>query len=411
MDNFFVGRQPVIDYEGNLVAYDLFYRAGNEKNTSQRAKASTLVAAVLNTFGSKGMLGERRGFVEVDRKFLLSELILSTPKELFVFALHDDIVIDRALVERVRQLVAEGYLFAIHDITVRTGSLKRLSYLFSYIRYFKINMQGFTEQYLVRLKEVLSEYPLEIVATHVDDHMQYAVCKSVGYPLIQGLYFSEPVLVENSSYDPNQFAVIRIYNLLLDDTVTIEEIVKAFESNHALTLQLMQYINSSAFSFKANIASIAQVLTLLGRKPLAQWLMLLIYGKSMNNSVNQLPLLLMVMTRTELMTGLMKLIWPNASKEIQGKAFFVGVMSLSSTVFSVPLRLILKEMSISEDVRLALLDKEGLLGRMLMQVQAIEKYDIVEMMAFAKEFEISVAAMQSLMTETIQSVNKFEQTI
>lgn len=408
MNNFFVGRQPIIDHKGNLVAYDLFYKAENENTTSSRAKTSTLVASVLNTFGSKGILGERRGFIEIDKTFLLSELILSTPKDLFVFALNDDIVVDRTLIERVSQLHAEGYLFAIHDITVKTGSLKRLAYLFPYLNYFKINIKGFTEQYLAKIKEVLSDYTLEIIATHVDEQMQYAVCRSVNYPLIQGLYFSEPVFVENSSFDPNQFAIIRIYNLLLNEEVEIDEIVKAFESNHALTLQLMQYINSSAFGIKTTISSISQMLTLLGRKPLTQWLMLLIYGKSMNHSANQLALLLMVMTRTEMMVGLLKLICPNASKEMQGKAFFVGVMSLSSTVFSVPLRLILKEMNLSEDVREALLESGGLLGEILKQVQAIEKYNIAKTLLFAKKFEISVASIQKLMTETIRSVNDFE---
>lgn len=411
MDNFFVGRQPIIDHAGNLVAYDLFYKAEDEKNASERAKTSTLVSAVLNTFGTKGMLGERRGLIAIDRQFLLSELILSTPKELFVFALHDDILVDQTLLERVRRLRAKGYLFAMNDITVRTGSLKRLAHLFPYLSYFKIDMKGFTEQYLVKLKEVLFVHPLELIATNIDERMQYALCKSIGITFIQGLYFSEPVFVENSSFDPNQFAVITIYNQLLDESVPIEDIVRSFETNHALTLQLMQYINSSAFDFKIDIASIQHVLTLLGRKPLAQWLMLMIYGKSLNQSRDQLPLLLMVMTRTELMVGLLKLIWPNASKQVEGKAFFVGVMSLSSTVLSVPLRLILKEMSISEDVKEALLDKEGMLGEMLVQVQAIEKYDIVAIMVFARKFEISAVSMKRLMTKTIESVNAFERSM
>jgi len=411
MENFFVGRQPIIDHQGELVAYDLFYQAGGQKEVSSRAQTSTLISAVLNTFGSKGMLGERRGFVTIDRTFLLSDLILSTPKELFVLAFLPDIQIDRDVIERVKRLRDEGYLFSLHDVTVTTGSLQRLAYLFPYLSYLKVDLRGFTEQYLMRLKEVLSVHPIEIIATHVDERMLYALCRSVGYPLIQGLYFSEPVLMENSSFDADQFAIIRIYNQLLDDDIPLEDVVKAFETNPALTIQLMHYINSSAFHFKIEIASVQHVLTLLGRKPLAQWLMLLIYGKSLNQSSEQLPLLLMVMTRTELMVGLLKLIWPNASKQIQGKAFFIGVMSLSSTVLSVPLRLILKEMSISEDVRQALLEKEGMLGEILSQVQAIEKYDIVSMMAFAKKFEISAISMQRLMTKAIESVNAFEKSM
>lgn len=411
MKEFFVGRQPIIDHQGTLVAYDLFYQTTSAKEVSSRAKTSTLLSSVLSTFGTKSILGERRGLVTIDRQFLLSDLILSTPKELFVFSLMSDVLIDKEILLRVKTLREEGYVFALHDITTRTGSLKRLAYLFPYLSFLKVDMRGFSEQYLIRLKEVLSIHPIEIIATHVDDRMLYALTQSVGFPLIQGLYFAEPVLMENSSFESDQFSIIRIYNQLLDDSIPIEDIVRAFESDHALTIQLMQYINSSAFHFNIEIASVQHVLTLLGRKPLAQWLMLLIYGKSMNRSSEQLPLLLMVMTRTELMVGLLRLIWPNASKQIVGKAFFVGVMSLSSTVLAVPLRLILKEMSISEDVRQALLEKEGMLGEILSQVQAIERYDIVAMMAFAKKFEISAVAMQTLMTKTIENVNAFEKSM
>ena len=406
MDDFMLGRVPVIDETGGIVAYDLFYSANDHGEESDRAKSSMLMSAVMNTFGSKKVLGGRPGFIRIEQKFLMNDLILSSPKELFVYALSHTIEANGEVLERLKMLHAAGYRFALDNLNRRTGTLKRLLPLLPYVSYVKIDISDFTEQYLVKLTGVLEHFPMEVIACGVEDHMQYAVGKSAGCSLFSGYYFAEPVLMENPSYAPNLYSVIHLYNMLLRDT-GIEELVREFETNQPLTMQLLQYINSSMFNFRQEIASIHHVVTLIGRKPLGNWLMLVIYGKSLNRSTYQRPLMLTAIGRTRMMTGLLKLM-RSGDRELEEKAFFVGVMSLASTVFAMPLRMILRDMHISEDIEEALMKRKGLLGALLLQVEAIEKFDKLAIIKFASDHDIPLGAIYRMVASTMEYVHSFE---
>ena len=405
-----IGRSPIIDHEGNIEAYDLHYHLAENDISSARSKSSMLINAVINTFGAKNLLGGRRGFVHVDRKFLLSDTIYSAPKELFVFAIDTKIEIDELLLERLSQLKEKGYFFSLDNMTFSMGPLKRLEPLLEYLDYFKVNTSEFSEVYLSKLLNALSCYDMKIVACKVEDSMQYAISQSIHAPYVQGDYFAEAVIMEKPAFDAQLFNVIQIYNKILSDA-SVSELVKAFESSPGLTLQLMQFMNSAAFSFKSDISSITQMITLVGIKPLSRWLLLQIYGKSMNHSKYQAPLLLKVIGRTELMQGLYRLIDENVTSDRISQAYFVGVMSLASTVFSVPLRMILKEMSISEEVKNALLNQEGVLGELLTMIRFIEKFNPQEIENFATKHNISEQRIHNLLLDTMQHIDELENSI
>jgi EAL and modified HD-GYP domain-containing signal transduction protein len=402
-----LGRTPIINEAGELAAYDLDYSAGANGGVADRAKSSKLISAVLNTFGSKKVLGGRAGIIRIDEKFLLGDMIRSSPKELFVYALCHSTEVGDDVLERVKMLHEAGYRFALDTLRGTSASLKQLASLFPYLDFFKIDISDFPEQYLAKQMEMLGKFPLQVIACGVDDHMQYAVGKSVGCSLFSGYYFAEPVIIENPSYDPDLHSVVHLYNLLLGDC-SIEELVREFETNQPLTMQLLQYINSSMFSLRQEIASVHHVLALIGRKHLGNWLMLLIYGKSLNRSRYQRPLMLTAMSRSMLMTELLKLMRPHAEKALEEKAFFVGLMSLAGTVFSMPLRMILKDMHISEDVADALLEQKGFLGALLLQVEAIETFDKLAIIKFASDSGIALGEIYRTVANTMEYVHGFE---
>ena len=93
---------------------------------------------------------------------------------------------------------------------------------------------------------------------------------------------------------------MKLYRLLMQDE-DIEVIAEEFEKNHGIMIQLLRFINSSIFPFRNRISSIQHLMVLVGRKPLAQWLMLMIYSKSVSKTNDFAPLTLLIRSRTELM--------------------------------------------------------------------------------------------------------------
>ena len=411
MDFHFIGRQPIIDYDGDIFAYDLYFSIAGDKPVSLRASVSTLISTLLNTYGVKNILGERPGFIQIDHTVLLSDMVESIPKEYFILSLLDTTILDKKVYHKITQLHDKGYQLALHDITLNSiPKLKKLKHLFPYISYLKINMKDFSEQYLVKLKKALNPFSIHVIGTHIDSYNLYGTTLGLNFRYVQGNYFSEPESFKHETQDANTFTIIQLYNMLMSD-VEIQELVRMFEIHSDLTLQLLRYINSQHFNLQNHVSSIKQVLTLLGRKALGSWLMLLIYGKSINNSKYQSPLLLMVQNRAMLMGKLFKLIHPNANKEEEGKFFFVAIMSLSSAVMSLPLSLILKDMNLSEELIMALLNHEGILGELLSLVEEIERFEVQKVQVFIEKYHLNPESVFALMRETIMNVNKFEASI
>lgn len=76
MQQFFLARQPILDRNGNLCAFELLFRSGASAAGADVADDTLATAQVmLNAFGGMGIanvLGAYKGFINLDAKFLYS---------------------------------------------------------------------------------------------------------------------------------------------------------------------------------------------------------------------------------------------------------------------------------------------------------------------------------------------------
>lgn len=256
----------------------------------------------------------------------------------------------------------------------------------------------------------LQDQHVKVVATRIEDEFQYQTARELECDLYQGYWFAKPQILENEKFDPAQFNVLKLYNMLLQDT-NIDEITSEFEKNHALSLRLIQFINSANFSFRTRISSIHHILTLVGRKPLSQWLMLMIYSKSVSNEVEVSPLMLMVKNRTELMQNLLRTLKPDVKSNALGEAYLVGVLSLVGSIFKARLEDVLEGIHISDISKNALLHDSGTLGMLYKVVRDIEEYNVPEIVAFSKKYKLAESALQDVILKSIEDVNSFEKSL
>jgi len=408
MKNVYLGRVPILDNNSNLCAYEILYRDTQKKNPStDRHSSASVVSSVLNKFGTHSILGTRQGFVRVDEKFLMSDIIFSIPNQFFVFALLKSVPMSEKVIERVQQLDAKGYSLAINNMALDGDILKKYEPILENISFVKANIDL---EFFPSVKEIIQEmklHDIKVIATLVDDHEVYDFAKELGFDWFQGYYFAQPKILKNAKYEASQMNVLKLYNLLMQD-VNIDEITKEFENNPEITVQLLQFINSGYFHFRQRISSIHHVLTLVGRIAIGQWLMLMIYSKSVSKESTRSPLMLAVKNRTELMENVLKLIQPNVKSNMLGEAYMVGVLSLIGVLFSMNLRDILDSIHISDEVRNALLDDEGLLGEIYALVKETENFDIKAIYRFEKKYKLEHKTIENLVLQSMQEVEKFE---
>jgi EAL and modified HD-GYP domain-containing signal transduction protein len=409
-ESIYLGRQLIVDADDNIFAYEILYRDSQKQSNvvNDRFASASVITSVLNRFGTRSLLGKRRAFVKIDEKFLLNDLILSIPNEFFVFSLLHTVSMNNTVLERVMQLRKKGYLFAINEADLNLEKVVEFEPLLEYLSFYKINIHHDLGKEAKGMIDILKINGIKIIGTKIETLSNFELAKKLGCDFFQGYFFAEPNILENAKYDPGKFDVIRLSNLLMQDT-NIDEIATEFEKNHAITVQLLQFINSGAFHFRSRISSIHRILVLMGRIPVAQWLMLMIYSKSLGKKNDCSPLMLMVKSRTELMENLLKLIQPDARSNALGEAYFVGVLSLIDTIFGVKIEDILEQMYISDEIKEALLHDEGLLGELYALVRDIETFHTEGIAAFTLKYNLQPDAVEKVVIKSIEDVTTFEQ--
>jgi EAL and modified HD-GYP domain-containing signal transduction protein len=413
MEHVYLGRQPILDDNCNLVAYEVLYREGHQNTAagSNRYVSASVVNAVLNKFGTDEILGHRKAFVKIDEKFLMNDLIFTIPTDFFIFSIVH-VKIDEKIIERFEQLKERGYTLAINDIALNEESIQQYVNVLDTLSYVKIDFdKEFSEDSTVKNTiKAFKNYNIKVVATKIETQEEFNLAKEMGCELFQGYFFAEPQIFENNTYDASQANILKLYSLLMDDT-NIDELTTEFEKNHEITLQLIRYINSGAFHFRKKISSIHHILTLVGRIPLAQWLMLMIYSKAVAKGQKVSPLMLMIKNRTEIMEYALKKIEPGARSNLLGQAYFVGVLSLIDSVFDEKLEVILTDMNVDEAVKDALLHHKGMLGDIYRLVKDIETFNTHGIERFVKKYDLKKEMVEQFSLRAMEAVTAFEKSM
>ncbi len=401
----YVARQPILDENSETFAYEILYRDSpkSTKIENDRYASAAVISSILNKFGTKKLLGDKRAFVKIDEKFLLNDIIFSVPKEFFVFSIFSSVVMNERVVERIEQLHSQGYVLAIDNVKLTQEVFEKYFPVLDAFSYCKI----FVEDDAKELVKKLHSQGIKVIGVKIEDEAAHEKAKALACDAYKGYFFAQPKVIENRQYNPTRMAVLRLYNMLMEDR-NIDEAADEFEKNPEITVQLLQFINSAAFSFRKRISSIHHVIVLIGRVQLAKWLMLMIYSKSVASNFEISPLMLMVKNRTELMERILKEIRPDARSNMLGEAYMVGVLSLMDTLFSMPLEEILKNINVSDEVKEALLEDKGLFGDIYKVVRSVEHMDINAIVDFEMKYKLTPNKIKNIIVSCIEEVVKLE---
>lgn len=405
--NVYIARQPILDTNKELFAYELLYRNSNLKSEIKNDRHATVavLSNALNKFGIKNLLGQNKAFIKADKKFLMHDVVFTTPKDYFILALQPTMRITPELQDRIILLNSMGYTLAINDVVLNENIFKNLLNILDFITYIKVDIKTPTDNL-----KVLKDKNIKIIFTKVESHEMYEKAKELNCDYVQGYFFAKPKVLQQKKFNADSLAVIKLCNYIMSDK-SIDEIVKEFEKNHDISINLLRFINTATFNFRHKISSIKQILTLMGRTPLTQWLMLMVY--SSNNSDkqdSQSPLMTLVKSRTNLMVEVSKYIEFEDSEKLASEVYFLGVISLMDTLFNVDIHNILDELNIDNDIKVALLNYEGILGEIYKFAKDIENFNIKDIEDFASKHHIEIDKLEKLTFDVIKNANEVEKT-
>lgn len=367
----FLGRQPILDRHQNIVAYELLFRAGRTGSANVLDDMHATAHVITRAFTEMGIstvLGQHKGFINVHGELLLSDMLELLPRDKVVIELLETIEVTPEIVERCRQLKAMGFTLALDDYTSEDPQFDAL---FDLVDVIKLDYPLVNKQRLPGIVAKLKHRPVKLLAEKIDDHDQAALCQELGFDLFQGYYYARPVILTGKRADPSKLALLRLLGLVLGDADT-REIEQVFKHDPSLSYRLLQLVNSVALGLPQKIDSLRQAIVILGQRQLQRWLQLLLFVPSSGQTDN--PLLQLAATRGKLMELLGARQAPQDT-HYQDRAFIAGILSLLDTLLGMPMTEIAEQINLAPDVRLALLERGGMLGELLALAEKTERGD------------------------------------
>lgn len=374
----YVGRQPILGREQQLLAFALVLQDGMIASEGTGENVDNPLAQAFAAPASEQPLGPYRAFIQVDRDFLLSEVIETLSPALVVLKLKAGLAPTDEVVERCRQLVGKGFVLAVHDNCDTNGEVDRAATLIQLAEIVAIDVAAADAAALAARIGQLRSGNRKLLAQNVETARQLELCQSLGFDLFQGYFFARPALNLSQKLKPAQLSLMRLLALAMEDADT-SEIENAFKHEPGLTLDLLRLTNSAANGLTTRITSLRHAIAVLGRRQLQRWLQLLIYanadsGKTAKDPHALSPLLQLAATRGRLMELLADCVQAG-NREFADQAFMVGILSLMPTLLGMAMAEILAQLPFAQRVGLALTERSGQLGQLLTLVEATERAD------------------------------------
>lgn len=398
-EKFFLGRQPILDRTQKIVGFELLFRTAESLQSAsfldvQMASASVIVGA-LTEFGIQDVLGRHRGFFNVTREMLMSDAVELLPKDRVVIELLETIVVDRDVVERCRTLKSLGFTLALDDHVYSAD----FHDIYEVIDIVKVDVLETPAAALPEMLERLSPWPFTLLAEKVETAEQYRFCSQLGFHLFQGYYFARPVVLRQNKVDIAKIAMLQLMKQVMADT-ELEEIEETFKQNPGLTYNLLRLVNSVAIGLRVRIKTLRHALMVLGMEQLKRWITLALYASNDSNGVHS-PLLEMAATRGKLMELLVLALKGRAGRELADQAFMVGILSLIDVLFDDSMNELVGKLNLVENVKTALLSREGELGVLLLLAQRLEEADFEGVNEQLEESGLDLDQLLSCQLETI----------
>lgn len=395
----FVGRQPIVDRDQRVVGYEILYRASADAQSAVIEDPSQAALQVMaNTFATLGpdaVLGDGRGFFNVNREVLLSDQLEALPTDRVMIEVLECVVVDEAVLRRCKSLAKKGYSLALDDWVPgdERGSL------LPFVKMVKVDLPLVPVKGLRKLVRDLSTHGVSLLAEKVETQDEFDHCLSVGFDLFQGYFFAKPVIVEGASLDASKVILIQLMQLCMADGDT-DALVDQFKQDAKLSLNLLRVVNSAGRAGRVRFETIEEAIMQLGRDQLGRWLSILLYANTETGGLVS-PLFHAAAHRGRLMERIASLQAEQGAAPIDAeRAFMVGMLSLADALLGRPLEELVAELGLADDIAGSLLERAGRLGALLDFAEAVERSEIDKFEPQLGEWSLNLADLQKIENET-----------
>jgi len=404
MVRIFLARQPILDREGRIFAYELLFRSRHTDTARiEDGKKATarVIESLISSFGLRNVIRDRIGFINIDESSDILKVVEILPPERIGFEVLETSVLSEEFFRTLERLKSLGYRLSLDDFVYD----ERFIPFLNLVDYVKIDVLNCTDEAEIeRVLNLIRGSGAKLVAEKVENYGMYKTCLSMGFDYFQGFFFQKPEIVASKTIEPAYAALIKLYNLIATEA-GVGEIEKVFKKFSELSVKLLQLINSAYYALRQPIKSIRHAILMLGYRNILRWILILMYSVR-DEEFGTDPLFEEASIRGFFMENLARKCLKD--REEVEKAFITGVLSLIDVLIGLPIESALEELLVENDIKRALLRREGSLGDLLSLVESAQRGRMAELTPLLERYGLTVTDLLQAQTEAIRIYSELD---
>jgi EAL and modified HD-GYP domain-containing signal transduction protein len=362
-----LSRQPIFQADLKPFGYELLFRYANGESGAISDGAQATAQVIVNGFmevGLDALVGREIAFINFERTLLMGGYCEALPPDRVVLEVLETVAPDAALMKKLDSLRAKGYRIALDDFVCSPDHLP----LLEAADFVKVDVLGREWSDIEKAVSVIGKYPAALLAEKVEDREQVENCRKLGFQYFQGYFFCRPQNVTGKPLPANRLAMMHLLTQLNRPDIKIEELEAHISKDVSLSYKLLRYINSAMCSLDRHVESIRHATVLVGLERMRVWATLIVFSGVEEAGQDVIVTGAIRARMCEQLAATLRLPHPE-------RFFLTGLLSVLDAILDRPMPQVLPLLSLSDEIKDALLHRKGSLGDVLTCVQAYERRD------------------------------------
>lgn len=340
----YFARQPIMDKQGRVHAYELLYRSGPDLffcGDGDLATRTMLDNAML--FGLERLAGGLPAFVNCTSESLIERLVDVLPAGMTVLEILETLEPTPSLIAACRKLKAAGFRLALDDF-VWAPKFEPLVELADYIKV-DFTLSGPEERRALFTR--LRGKTIAMLAEKVETQEDYKQACAEGFTFFQGYYFCRPILLKNRKVPSNRLSQIGILELMKGSSIDLRSLSLLVKRDASLTYRLLRLVNSPAYSMCQDVRSIESALLVVGEDTFRRLALLAFTSELSKGQPGEV--LRMAFVRGRFCELAAKLCTLDPTEQ-----YLLGLLSLLPAMLRLPMEMLTPMLPLREEIRAAL---------------------------------------------------------
>ncbi|MDX1351849.1 MAG: HDOD domain-containing protein [Thiomicrorhabdus sp.] len=363
----FLNKQPILDAKQGLYGYQLSLELVNGLETTEVEWESLMKAFcedIAEQDGISALSSNKPIFYRAPLEVLTLDWLpkVENLSQLTVEVNMTDLR-NKSVLESLKEIIKAGAKVALLGYE-NSDAYKKLLTIAKTV---KLSANNFSPEEVKTIASALNLQQVNAVVTDLETEEAFTAYQNSGVSYYQGYFFTNPVISGQKELSGSKLAMLKLLSEVNDPDIAFEQIVQTVGSDVGLTHKLLSAINHPRNNIPQVVETLKDAVNYMGLKRLKFWVNMMVLSEA-----NDVPkeLLLTALVRAKFMEELADKQGRMSDKE---RYFMTGMFSTLNAFLKASMVDIVGQLPLSQEVKIALVDHSGDMGKALFLVRSLEQ--------------------------------------